>query len=63
MIVTCVQAHANVQELGESLVRGAGKRPDSAVSEYDEEVADEEGNWGDFDDSGEYGDDFDLPWT
>jgi len=62
MIVAGVQAYTNVPELAESLVRVTGERSDSAVSEYDEEVVDEERNWGDSDDSGEYDDDFDLPW-
>jgi hypothetical protein len=61
MIVTLVQAHANVPEPVEVAVRVAAKRAESAVSEYDEEVVDEERDWSDFDDATEY-DDFGLPW-
>jgi len=60
MIVTTGQAHTNVAELADSPVRVTAKRSDRAVSEYDEEVMDEEQNWCDFDDTNEY-DDFDLP--
>jgi hypothetical protein len=38
------------------------KRADRDVSEYDEEVVDEEQDWSDLDDTTGY-DDFDLPWT
>jgi hypothetical protein len=62
MIVTAGHAHTNVPEPADSFVRVAGKRADRAVSEYDEEVVDEEQNWGDFDDTNEH-DDFDLPWA
>jgi len=44
MIVTAIQAHANVPEPADSLARVTGKRTDHAVSEYDEEVVDEEQN-------------------
>jgi hypothetical protein len=60
MIVTPVQAHANVPEPVEVVVRVAANRAERAMSEYDEEVVDEERNWSDFD-TIEY-DDFGLPW-
>jgi hypothetical protein len=40
----------------------ATKRADRGVSEYDEEVVDEEQDWSDLDDTTGY-DDFDLPWA
>ena len=61
MIVTAVQAHTNVPEPNELALRVAAKRTDSVVSEYDEEVVDEEQDWSDFDDAAGC-DDFDLPW-
>ena len=61
MIVTAVQAHTNVPGLADFPVRVA-KGADRVMSEYDEEVVDEEHGWSDFDNTSEY-DDFDLPWT
>ena len=62
MIVTAVQAYTNVPEPAEFPVRVAAKRADCDVSEYDEEVVDEEQDWSDLDDTTGY-DDFDLPWA
>jgi len=62
MIVTAVQAHTNVLEPAEFPIRVAGKRADRDVSEYDEEVVDEEQDWSDLDDTIGY-DDFDLSWA
>ena len=56
MIVTGVQAHANVLGLADFPVRVA-EGADRVMSEYDEEQ-----DWSDFDDTSE-DDDFDLPWT
>ena len=42
--------------------QGGTKRADRDVSEYDEEVVDEEQDWSDLDDTTGY-DDFDLPWA
>jgi hypothetical protein len=62
MIVTVVQARTNVREPTEFAVRVTAKRADRDVSEYDEEVVDEEQDWNDLDDTTGY-DDFDLPLT
>jgi hypothetical protein len=62
MIVTFVQAHTNVSEPTQFPVRVTAKRADRDVSEYDDEVADEEQDWSDLDDTTGY-DDFDLPLT
>jgi hypothetical protein len=61
MIVTAVQAYTNVPESAEFPARVTAKRADRDVSEYDEEVVDEEQDWSDLDDTAGY-DDFDLPW-
>ena len=61
MIVTAVQAHANVLGLADFPVRVV-EGADRVVSEYDEEIVGEEQDWSDFDNTSEY-DDFDLPWT
>jgi hypothetical protein len=60
VIVTAVQTHANLLELTDlpvTVVRGG--RPHS-MSEYDDEILDEEQDLSDLDDTSEY-DDLDLP--
>jgi hypothetical protein len=60
MIVTGVQAHANVLGLADFPVRVA-EEADRVMSEYDEDVVGEEQDWSDFDDTSMY-EDFDLLW-
>jgi hypothetical protein len=61
VIVTAVQTHANVPELTHLPVRGGGGQGVSrSMSEYADEIEDEELDWSDFEDASEY-DDLDLP--
>ena len=59
VIVTVTQTHANVLELTGLLVRVVEEGVLDPMSEYDDEIVDEEQDWSDFDDIGEY-DDLDL---
>jgi hypothetical protein len=60
VIVTAVQTHANLLELTDLVVKVVEERRGHSMSEYDDEVLDEEQDCGDLDDTSEY-DDLDLP--